>query len=404
MSTGKIRPGAAQTTILPQAPDDGSNAAAATSTETNETSETNKSTASTTSKSTKFSTKGLKFAQEAQDTFDTLEADVKAKQLSSKDAKLLATESGQEGVIGEAEAVRAAKAAEALSPKDRTAFNSLVSSAASPEEKAFIYKALGAGYDLADVQSFAKSIQGWSADKLIHTLNLADDTGADDKVQNGVKQQFDASCTATTVQAVRGEMDPIYALQVRTQNKDINSVDDSNPDAVNSALAAEQRHLLQDIGGGKATPRNDTSGYGTWKIPEMLATESSHTGFNYTRVQITPCTDPQQLNTAMDNIAAQVSKGIPTPLIIGSPPDPSGHCILAMAVEGTGADRQFLVHDPWAGTTSWLSSSTILQGQLNIAGWPNLGYYYQATPAPLGAAVPPSTPTSPSTTSAGGPA
>ena len=346
----------------------------------------------------------VKFAQEAQDTFTSLQADVKSGSLSAADAQTLSNAAGEEGVLGEAEAVRAAKAAEALSPSDRATFNGLVSNASSPEEKAFIYKALGAGYDVSDVSQFANTIHGWSPDKLIDTLNLADDTGADDGIQNGVKQQFDASCTATTAQAVRGEMDPIYALQVRTQNTNINAADDTNADAINPNLAAEQRHLLTEVGDGKATNRNDESGYGTWKVPEELASESAHTGFDYSRVQITPCTDPTQLTNAMNAIASQVSQGIPTPLIVGAPPDPAGHCILAMAVEGSGADQQFLIHDPWEGTTRWLSSADILNGNVNVAGWSNLGYYYQASPAPLAsdtpapapapnpAPVPPSTP------------
>lgn len=325
-----------------------------------------------------------KFAQEAADTFTALQPDVKARKLSAGDAKLLSDASGQEGIIGEAEAVRAAKAAEALPTAERTQFNALITQAASPQEKAFIYKALGAGYSVAEVATFAQAIHGWPADKLIHTLNLADDTGADDGLQNGVKQQFETSCTATTTQAVRGELDPIYALQVRTQNANINAADDNDGTKANPALAAEQKHLLEDIGQGHATARNDASGIGTWAIPDQLASMSAHTGFTYDRVQIQPCDDPKQLGAAMDAIAAQVGKGIPTPLIVGEAPDPSGHCILAMAVEGQADARQFLIHDPWEGTTRWLSAHDILASQVNVAGWPSLGYYYAASPAPLG--------------------
>ena len=170
---------------------------------------------------------------------------------------------------------------------------------------------------------------------------------------------------------------------MRTQNPNVNAADDADADLENPALAAEQRHLLTEVGDGVATARDDPSGYGTWKIPEMLATEASHTGFTYARVSITPCTDPAQLRLALDAIAKQVGQGIPTPLIVGEPPDPSGHCLLAMAVEGQGDDRQFLIHDPWEGTTRWLSAYDVLAGQVGVAGWPNLGYYYAATPAPL---------------------
>jgi hypothetical protein len=328
-------------------------------------------------------------AAEGKDTFDALSTDVAQNKLSLSDATLLAQDASRLGVMGEAEAIRSAHTAEALSPADAKAFGALLDQAGSGTERAFLYKALGAGYSVADVATFAGQIRGWPEDKLVHTLNLADATGADDGTQNGVKQQFEASCTATSAQAVRGELDPIYALNVRTSNSDVHSADDSDGMKLNPNFAAEQKNLLENVGDGKATARSDGTGYGTWGVDAELDSESAHTGFTYSRTQITPCDDVKTIDAALDTLASQLNRGIPTPIIVGDAPDPSGHCALALAVEGTGADEKFLIHDPWEGTTTWCSKSDIENGTLNVAGWNRLGYIYQATPSPLGVTTPP---------------
>jgi len=128
------------------------------------------------------------FTQEARDTFTALQPDVAAQTLSSHDAQVLSDAAGEPGVLGEAEAVRSARAAEVLSPSDRAAFDALMSQARSPQEQAFIFKALGAGYALPDVKAFAQTIRGWSPARLTHTLSLADDLAVVDGVQDGVKQ------------------------------------------------------------------------------------------------------------------------------------------------------------------------------------------------------------------------
>jgi len=80
----------------------------------------------------------------------------------------------------------------------------------------------------------------------------------------GVQQQFMMACNVTTAEAVRGELDPIYALKVHDDNPNLGKLDDKNPDRMNPNLAAEQRAMLTshyngsqgNFGGGEATPRD----------------------------------------------------------------------------------------------------------------------------------------------------
>jgi hypothetical protein len=319
------------------------------------------------------------FAAEAKDTFDALTPDVSASKLRPEEAVLLATGTEQLGVIGEAEAIRAARAAEALSPDDRTAFQALLDKAPTNLGKTYLYKALGAGYGVADVTRFAQAIGGMTDAQLLDQLTLGDEAGADTGVQDGVKQQYEASCVPTTAQALRAEFDPVYALKVHGgANKDIHAVDDANPTAINPDLAAEQKALLEGPGTGQATPRNQ-SGRGSTDLDAVYNTMSPFTGYSYHVARFTHLHDLAQTDTTLDAMASQLGKGIATPFRVTGDWG-GGHAVLAMAVEGTGADQRFLVHDPWDGKTLWVKRTEFEKDTFDIAGWHSIGGYGAATP------------------------
>jgi hypothetical protein len=232
------------------------------------------------------------------------------------------------------------------------------------------------------------------------TLNLADPI-LDDGKETGVKQQFGCSCVTTTAQALRGELDPIYALQVRNANPDINAADDNDPTKVNPSLAAEQKALLEEAG-GVAVSRNQ-GGTGTpWaKLDSVYNKASSHTGFTFSCVQMDQTQPPTTVDAALDAIAGQLQKGIPTPLLVGGAWCPKCHAVIALEVQGTGADQKFLIHDPWVGNTVWCTRAQFEQQQAPIGDCHVLGGYHLASPyVPPPVVTTPTadpTPTTPST-------
>jgi hypothetical protein len=328
---------------------------------------------------------GVAFTAASQDTFSRLSADVTAGTLPAADAKAISTGVGELGVIGEAEALRGAHLAEQLPAADRATFQALVDAAPTDTGKAFLYKALASGHALAEVQTFAAQVQGWDDAKLETTLSLSADLAVAGGAQNGLKQQFEASCVATTAQALRGETDPIYALAVRTQNTDINQVDDTDPFKTNSSLATEQKQILEEVGGGLATPRNSWNGRGVNndRLSSVYNSVTQYTGFTYSSVFSPNLTDATQADLLCDGMAKQLQAGIPTPLAITSDEGGGGHAIIAVAVEGTGADQKFLIHDPWDGITEWITRPQIEQGTFTIAGWNRLRCYDAVQPAAL---------------------
>lgn len=326
---------------------------------------------------------------EGLETFDQLSAAVTSAALSKPDQLLLASSSARIGVMGEAQALRAVALLEGLAAPDAAAFKSAADAAASPLERAFLFKALGAGHTVAEVGTFEAAIHGWDGAKLLSTLNLADPI-LDDNKQTGVKQQLHSSCVPTTGQALRGEVDPIYALQVRTENADIHDVDEANAFARNPKLAQEQSDALVSVGGA-ATPRSDVwGGRGVdWaKLDLVYNARSAQTGFVYSAVQLDLRPD-LTLDAALDLLAAQLKKGIPTPLLVGVTYQPKCHAMIALDVQGQGPDQRFLIHDPWGGDTMWVKRSEFLAQNAPMGEFKVLGGFHLATPAPAQPVQPP---------------
>lgn len=314
-------------------------------------------------------------------TFDALAGAVTSGTLSEADRLLLASAAARVGVMGEAQALRAVELLAKLPAADAAKFSALVDQAQSPLERAFVFKALAAGYPVAELEPFAAQIRGWDRAKLLSTLNLADPI-VEDGAQTGLKQQFRASCVPTTGQALRGEVDPVYALAVRTGNTDVHRADEADPYALNKPLADEQAKVLTDAGGAPS-PRSSWYGSGTpWaRLDEVYNRVAAQTGFVYASVQFDE--HPElTLDAALDELAGQLGRGIPTPLLVGVAGAPKCHAMIALEAQGTGGDQRFLIHDPWEGTTLWVTRAELVAGNAPMGEFHVIGGFHRATPAP----------------------
>jgi len=333
------------------------------------------------------------------DTFKRLTPDVASGRISNRDAQMLAEQASRRGVIGEAQAVSAARKAASLPPADRAQFQDVVDRAGSNTERAFIYKALAAGHPVPEVVKFADGIRGLSDLQLLHDYTLSGATSLEDNFQSGIAQQHPSSCVPTVAQALRGEADPIYAHQVRSQNPDVHQR--LRPGA-NQAAAREQEDLLEQVGNGHvgtpATPDAPVAtpdvGVSRTKIDAVLNSVSQQTGLTYTSQQLEPnerSVDAQE--KMLDRMATQLQRGIPTPFEMRTRDDTQGHQALAIAVEGSGDAQRFLVHDPGTGNTAWLTrqefewgtSSFDKWGPLRLAGYARGAEHLPAQPRTDGA-------------------
>jgi hypothetical protein len=272
------------------------------------------------------------------------------------DVRALNAATADRGVIGTAEAARARQKAEALPSAERAQFQALVDGASNATEKVFLYKALASGHSVAEIATFDRTIHGW-------------------KAGNGVKQQYGDTCAPTTAQALRGEFDPIYALAVRSSNKDVNKADDAKPDATNTSLGKEQADLLTGPGRGTTTTREAGTG-GTANADAtdaVINSMSTWTGYRY-------ASDPSgTTDQKLDRVAAQLEKGIATPMRVADAKN-NGHIVLATAVDGSGPTQRFLIHDPWSGDTGWVTRKQFETGDFDFAGHSQLSSVSTAFP------------------------
>src|SRR5438105_1590370 len=83
------------------------------------------------------------------------------------------------------------------------------------EEKArqYLLKGVATGHSAHQLEEFDKKIKGKDEVWMQDHLSLTGDSHG-----RGVQQQWSTSCNATTAQAVRGELDPLYALDTHESN------------------------------------------------------------------------------------------------------------------------------------------------------------------------------------------
>lgn len=286
-------------------------------------------------------------------------------QLSGKiDTKLSEQGRLDRQIVGSAQKERADKKLAALDEETRKRYNAVADAAKSPEERDYISKALASGHKIEDIEAFAKKINGKDKDWLQNNLKLTGQTDG-----KGVKQQWKHSCNATTAQALKGELDPIYSLKLHEENKDITDVDNSDGNKVNPKLAKEQKDMLESSykggSGGKAYDRNSSKDSGRW-ADDLENNMSDSTGVKYTQ-KLVDDAGTYKVDDAMKDVDAGLKKGHPVPLVVGQSNQHYQHYVLVTGKD-KGPPETWTIHDPWDGVTVKRTTQDIKDGKINLAG------------------------------------
>src|SRR5262249_48829503 len=113
------------------------------------------------------------------------------------------------------------------------------------------------------------------------------------------------------------------------------------------------------------------SGLADAPIQNMLNQQiSQYTNHNYTLQSYSnnpPAAGLAGRRAALDRIDSQLRRGVDVPIGV-TWNNGGGHCMLMTDVRGTGANRQFLISDPYSGRTSWVRGSDIASGNTNFFG------------------------------------
>ncbi len=274
------------------------------------------------------------------------------------------------GPLPPAQKHRADAALARLSPADQAHVNKLLDGAGSEAERQYVLKALAAGHGVAELAAFDREIHGKDAAWLNDHLRLVGSSHG-----RGIMQQWSYSCGPTTVEAIRGELDPIYALHIRRQNPNFETADDADPTRANPHIAADQKAMLEQ-GGGNPTSRDDPKRRGAGLVFQtLLNTQTAHTGQTYGAEVIG---EDVPVEAALNTIDADVRSGLPVPITVGSKTEPFAHAALVTAVE-SGPPRRFTIHDPYFGVTATFSEKEIETDAITVGGWNHLGVVFPPT-------------------------
>ena len=272
--------------------------------------------------------------------------------------------------LGPAQTARGDKLLKAMPPDDQAKVQATLDKA-TPSEKKYLQKALASSHSAAELEAFYKEIAGKDDAWMEQNLHVVGQSNG-----KGIKQQWSDSCAPTTVQAMRAELDPVYALKLRKESPRLTETDDDDATKLNPALAEEQRKMLE-AHGGVAVARDATGGDGMATV-DGLNEQSATTGLDFTATVITTA----NIDAALTEVDTAVASGLPVPLALGD--DTGGHAVLVTGVD-PGPPRRYSIHDPYNGEIVVVTDKQLKDGDFNIANWTRLKKVFKPTaqdPAP----------------------
>ena len=277
---------------------------------------------------------------------------------------------------------RASQRLDAMSATDQAAFEKLLSGAKSPQEAAYLYKALSAGYNLQQIQAFDAAIHPygantvWLAEHLTPDLNNTGSSTVSEIPAEmtykgfeylGARDLYDqgnvGDCVAASTVVAEASLDPVLMLGLTTgygQSK--NSI----PPPGDDSAAALQQRLQQTYLKEYAAGRNDDSLMEQWFGPSSgiesdgenaLANNllSNSTGTSYQYQGLGSTSDRQ---AAVTQIETAVDSGKPVPFDVTDGSE--GHQMLIIGHNGDELE----VYNPW-GFTAWISESQFVNNDLS---------------------------------------
>ena len=245
-----------------------------------------------------------------------------------------------------------------LDQGERARFLLLLHQAETPLARDLLLKSLSSGNSVQRMVGFAQQIRGKSKGWLLEHTQLCGCTG--------IRQQFSHTCQVTTLQAMRGRYDPIYALRMRAGNGDVATFDKRDAFKVNPELAKEQRALLESIyrgsvqgaTAGVALPREQWRDGKRRYLDDLLNELRGSTGLSYATRRVT------DVGAATDLLKLKLTQGISVPIVVGEKPGQYTHHLLAYDIRQGPGGAEILIHDPWEARSSWITEADIRGSQI----------------------------------------
>jgi hypothetical protein len=265
-------------------------------------------------------------------------------------------------IITAATAERAAQRLSTLTPEQAAQLDRVLGQAQSPVERAYILKALAAGYDVNQVTDFAAKIHPYGnnpqwLDEHLAPLDTAipvGDGGDEQDTTFGTElwyQKKTPECGAFAVLTARAQVDPVYALQLTAGGQPGSQLD--TPALFAERLRVEGARVYYDARGliGLVTPEP-----GVYLEDPANSELGPLLGVHYERQDVDVPLDPDLVT----QVARVASTGTPVPLEINERTGEAPHAVTVI----NHYSGRFLLYDPALGATFWVTDDQLSQGTL----------------------------------------
>ncbi|MCX4745707.1 peptidoglycan-binding protein [Kitasatospora sp. NBC_01287] len=273
------------------------------------------------------------------------------------------------------DATRAGQFMDKMSDADRARFDQLLAGSKSPEERAYLMKALAAGHSYDEIKAFDDQIHdhgddpSWLAERISPVQLDSTSGGQADTGYQGVEwsQGQHPTCVASSTVTARAMVDPLYALQLTTGGHPGDPKFD-NGEAAQQRWLSESNRVYDERGWWHSWSDGMTTGESKDVANGEIA---AHTGASY---QTKDLGSADARRDSLGQIEQSVDEGKPVPLGVKENTwlMPDGHQMMIIGHRGD----QLEIYNPW-GFTAWVSENDFVNnnlGSLTQNELPNVNY------------------------------
>jgi hypothetical protein len=242
-----------------------------------------------------------------------------------------------------------------MSAADRARLESAVSAAKSPEEEAYIFKALAAGNSLSQVLTFAGEIRGKPDTWLTNHLSLGGTSGLASFNGNPLIQITQTECGSASVVMARVLTDPIFAYSLTTGA--------NGEDLTAGQFAARTGTIEAQLHNAASKLWPENLGTSPWGVASgMNSGPGGNAGYAVTWVD---STDLRASSAALAHAISAVDAGHPVPVLLGPTLQGLAQGTALHYVLITGhSNGQLSIYDPEGGSITELPDSNFLDGKM----------------------------------------
>jgi hypothetical protein len=316
--------------------------------------------------------------KKAASRLDDLASQARAGKLASSNLtsvdKLVLTQAAATGgpedlnaILTANDATRAGDRLDALSEQDRARMDQMLDNAKSPQEKAYLLKALAAGHNVGDIEDFDRKIHAhgddpqWLRDRLTPIVTEDHDTttGQNDQVTyqgSGWSQDQRPTCVAYSTMTARAQVDPLYSLQLTTGGHPGDPAYD-NPQSFHDRARDESERIYSEGRKVGWHPFGQGDGMNTKQGISVANKEiSPATGGHYEHKDLDSNEDRRNV---LPEVEHAVDNGKPVPIQVRGD---GGHQMMIIGHEGD----KLQIYNPW-GHTVWVSEDDFINGHMDKA-------------------------------------